>query len=35
MTRRITREEAKRLGALAWFVWTPSGIVWCTNVRAK
>jgi len=35
MTRTITREEATRLGRLAWFIFVNGNIVWQTNVSAK
>jgi hypothetical protein len=35
MFRTITREEAARLGHMAWFVWVDSKIVYRTNVAAR
>jgi hypothetical protein len=32
--RNITKEEADRLGSLAWFVWVNGKIQWRTNVEA-
>lgn len=31
MFRNITKEEADRLGRLAWFVWIGARIQWRTN----
>ena len=31
MFRTITKEEADKLGRLAWFVWVDGKIVWRTN----
>lgn len=33
MFRIITKEEADRLGSLAWFVFIDGRIQWRTNVR--
>lgn len=35
MFRTITREEANRLGHMAWFVWVDGRIVYHTNVPVK
>lgn len=32
MFRIVTREEATKLGSLAWFVWRNGQIEWRTNV---